>query len=236
MSSLAHPPLKVLDLFAGLGGWSTAFRRRGDDVLTLDSEPWFEPDICVDIMTWNPDSLPWTPDVVLASPPCEAFSIASAAHHWNRDEGGALLPATRGARKSIDIIRRTFEVIVDIRAPVAVVENPRGMLRSLDLLPEHHREQVWLCHYGSKLAKPTDLWGLPFPEAWSPKPECHNGNIHHGEHCCCKDHISAARNSTAGTQGVGHRTGDAERSKLPFGLGASIREVIVSQQSPVVRR
>lgn len=37
--------MRVLDLFSGLGGWSAAFRDRGHEVITLDIEPKFKPDI-----------------------------------------------------------------------------------------------------------------------------------------------------------------------------------------------
>lgn len=42
--------MKVLDLFSGLGGWSAAFKDRGHNVLTVDIEPKFNPDYCMNIM------------------------------------------------------------------------------------------------------------------------------------------------------------------------------------------
>ena len=42
--------MKVLDLFSGLGGFSQAFKDRGHKVTTLDNNPEFNPDICIDIM------------------------------------------------------------------------------------------------------------------------------------------------------------------------------------------
>ena len=42
--------MKVLDLFAGLGGFSEAFRQRGHQVITVDVEEKFHPDICIDIL------------------------------------------------------------------------------------------------------------------------------------------------------------------------------------------
>ena len=44
--------MRVLDLFAGLKGWSSAFDH---DVRTLDIEPKFDCDITLDILDFEPD-------------------------------------------------------------------------------------------------------------------------------------------------------------------------------------
>lgn len=41
--------MKVIDLYSGLGGWGAAFLDRGHDVLSVDIEPSFNPDIVSDI-------------------------------------------------------------------------------------------------------------------------------------------------------------------------------------------
>ena len=80
--------MRVLDLFSGLGGWSAAFKDRGHSVTTLDIEPKFKPDICADILSIDSISKLGTFDIVLASPPCEVFSIAAAwLHHWKKEDG-----------------------------------------------------------------------------------------------------------------------------------------------------
>ena len=75
----------VLDLCAGLGGFSQAFREREDwQVVTVDIEEKFNPTMQLDLIdvVENPDKYPefWKlkPDVILASPPCQRFSIASS--------------------------------------------------------------------------------------------------------------------------------------------------------------
>lgn len=68
-------PLRVLDLFAGLGGWSNPWRDAGHDVFTVDNNPKFAVDWCRNIMRLEPQEVPWHPDVVLASPPCQLFSV-----------------------------------------------------------------------------------------------------------------------------------------------------------------
>ncbi len=85
--------LIVLDLFSAYGGtglvhggWSTAARRRGHHVVTLEIEDIFKPDLCGDILTYTVEDIleacGGVPDVVYASPPCEAFSIMRCALNW----------------------------------------------------------------------------------------------------------------------------------------------------------
>jgi site-specific DNA-cytosine methylase len=92
--------MRVLDLFSGLGGWSAAFKERGHEVLTLDIEPKFKPDICKDILEVNSIDELGQFDVILASPPCEVFSIAAVwLKHWQKDSTGKYLPNDERAIK-----------------------------------------------------------------------------------------------------------------------------------------
>jgi site-specific DNA-cytosine methylase len=71
--------VRLLDLFSGLRGWSEPFAERGHEVLTLDFAPRFGADMTADILEVAATDFPWQPDVVLASPPCEAFSVLRIA-------------------------------------------------------------------------------------------------------------------------------------------------------------
>ena len=86
------------------------------------------------------------------------------------------------------------------------MENPRGVLRKLDVVKDLPRNTVWYCTYGDDRAKPTDIWTND--KNWTPRPVCHNGN---------KDchHAPAPRGSRTGTQG---RKNNHERSKVPQDL------------------
>ena len=68
-----------------------------------------------------------------------------------------------------------------------IIENPRGKLRKLDLIP-YKIHTVAYCKYGDTRMKPTDIWTNI--NGFIPKM-CNNGN---------SDHISAPRGSYTGTQ------------------------------------
>jgi hypothetical protein len=185
--------MKVLDLFSGLGGWSQAFRDRGHEVITVDIEPKFKPDICMDIMDMN--ELPAC-DLILASPPCECFSVASISRHWTISKK----PKDEQTEQALKIMKKTFELCMK-SGKHYFIENPRGMMRKM--APLRPTTTVWYCRYGDTRAKPTDIWtnaNIPW------KPKCHNG---------CSDHESARRGSKGGTQGM---SCSSKRAVIPYGL------------------
>lgn len=199
--------MKILDLFAGLGGWSAPFRDMGHDVTTVDLNPDFDPDVCANVLHLSPLEFEGY-DAVLASPPCEAFSVASIGHHWT---GGlrAYEPKTEHARTSLALVHWTLALIESTRPRYWVIENPRGMLRKLGVLDRYERITVTYCQYGEDRMKPTDLWG-GFPEGWQPRPVCRNG-------ATC--HEAAPRGAKTGTQGLGNA---AERAVVPYALASSV--------------
>jgi C-5 cytosine-specific DNA methylase len=203
------PKLKVVDLFCGLKGWSRPFRDRGHEVWTTDIEPSFEPDLAVDMLELKASDLPWQPDIILASPPCETFSTMVMGRNWTH-EGSPKTPKARLAR---ELIWATLDLIQEVKPRWFIIENPRARLRTLDLIPYQDRRTVWYCRLGEPVAKPTDLWG-GFPKSlWLPEM-CHNGN---------PDHIAAPRGSRTGTQGIGRGKADAAtRAKIPYGLGLTV--------------
>lgn len=212
--------LRVLDLFCGLKGWSAPFERE-HRVVSLDLDPAFEPTIAADILEVSSADILAAfggrrPDIILASPPCETFSVASIGHHW---AGGyrAYVPKTEEAVIGKRLVQKAVYLIQELRPVFAVIENPRGVLRKLGLIPAQPTT-VWYCHYGESRAKPTDLWGLPFPPSWKPEPPCHSNRGHRPE-CCCHDHEAARRGAKTGTQGIQTY---AERSVIPYALADSI--------------
>lgn len=197
-----------LDLFAGLGGFSAAFNDSLRwDVTTVEIEERFEPDICADILDLRPEDLP-DADVVLASPPCTAFSMAASGTHLDGDGR----PVSEWGRTSLALVHHTVGLIKALDPDYWIIENPMGGMRRQLGEPDAH---VWWCRYGSDRAKPTDLWGR-LPPSFDAR-RCSNGNT------SCH-HEAAPRGSNAGTQAS--NLSAAERAKLPYGLSEAILDAV----------
>ena len=147
----------VLDLFSGLGGFSSGF----------------DPDIQADVLELRPDDLP-DADLVLASPPCKCFSRAAAwTDHF--DSSGA--PQTPEARESVALVYHTLGLIRAIDPEYWFLENPMGSKIKQYLGEPSAR--VTYCQYGTSYQKPTYLWGEhpPMTYRWCKR----NANCHeHG--------------------------------------------------------
>jgi hypothetical protein len=218
-----------LDLFAGLGGFSQAFKDAdGWTVITVDKTETFErslaldrfgaarmtvdahhpQDIVADVLDLSPtdDRLPTNPDVVLASPPCHAFSCGGGG--TDLDEDGH--PVSAWGRTSLALVHHTVGLIQGLDPQWWVIENPMGGMRKDRILgrPDAH---IWQCRYGSKCAKPTDLWGR-IPRSFDART-CANGN----RDC---HHEPAERGAQSGTQSNDRTT--PERSRIPRGLSAEL--------------
>ena len=206
--------MKVLDLFSGLGGWSQAFRDRGHEVITVDIEKKFNPDICKDIMSLESSDFKEKFDVILASPPCNCFSVASIYRHWDKR---TKKPKDKETIESINLVRHTLELIEKMKPTFWILENPVGMLRKQWFLMPYERKTISQCQYGRSIMKPTDLWGR-FPSSFIAK-RCRPGNL---------DHEKASRGSKNGLQGINNSfsnlgmRGKDERAKIPYGLSLEI--------------
>lgn len=123
--------MRMLDLCCGLGGASRAFRDRGWEVITVDIEPRFTPDIVADVRTWH-----WTGgsvDFVWASPPCDEFARESMP--WCKT----------GKAPDLSIVEACRRIIAEARPHAYVIENVRGAQRWIGQA---------VCHVG-----PFYLWG-----------------------------------------------------------------------------
>lgn len=209
--------MKVLDLFAGLRGWSAPFEARGHEVFSIDLDPRFDVSSHADILTLTAADIPWRPDIILASPPCEAFSVLTIGRNW----APGRVPKTDSSRMAIALVEATRRLIDTLRPSYFVIENPRAMLRTLPMLADLERRTVTYCRYGEPFRKPTDLWG-GFPPSLHLEPICSTtrGRLETdergltwtitpaGERC----HLSAPRGSRTGIQGDGVRLAN---SRLP---------------------
>lgn len=193
MESLTDMPMKMLELFAGSRSVSKAAYELGMDTMSTDIVQYGGIDVVGDILTIPIEKwVEYAPDVIHASPPCTAFSVASIGHHW-RGGHRAYIPKTDEALLGLALLRRTIEIIEAVKPKVWYIENPRGLMRKMPETLVLPRKTIWYCRYGDSRAKPTDIWTNN--NLWSPLPMCHNGN----ERC---RHERAPRGAKTGTQGL----------------------------------
>ncbi len=196
--------MRVLDLFCGLKGFSRPFADRGHEVITLDIDNTFDPDIVADVRVIRYPSLSLSGrfDAILASPPCAAFSRVRAWRGWPPEL----------ERDGLALVSNTFRLIAEIVPTWWIVENPAGRLKRYIGPPT---QMIHLCDYGSKFQKPPDLWGrwpieLPVPNPCAPHEISRSGKV-------------GMKNDAFLRQTFGFTAkGKALRAKLPYGLGENL--------------
>lgn len=199
--------MRVLDLFSGRGGWSKPFRNHGHEVFRVEVLRTMEAESHKDVLDLTPADLPWKPDLILASPPCEGFSVMNIGRNWHHDG----TPKTESAAHGLRLVERTLYLVAALSPRWYIVENPRGKLRALSIMKHLERRTVTYCHYGERRMKPTDLWSDRWPSLLELHPPCRNGDP-------C--HVSAPRGSRTGTQGFGTYH---QKSLIPYPLADAVR-------------
>lgn len=198
----------VVDLFSGLGGWSAPAIARGHRVFRVELEPRFPAELHADILDIVPAQLPFRPDLLLASPPCEGFSVMNIGRNWHHDG----TPKTDTARLSLALVTKTLELIRAIEPTYWVMENPRAKLRVLPVVAGLDRRTVTYCQFGEERMKPTDLFSNRWPPSLTLAQPCRNGDP-------C--HVRAPRGSRTGTQGA-HGGDYWLKSVVPWALAERI--------------
>jgi hypothetical protein len=203
-----------LDLFCGLGGFSAAFEDADQwDVVTVDIEERFDPDIQADVMELRPDDLP-NADVVLASPPCDVFSLANTRDRYWDDVHP--VPTDEKSREHVALVFHAVGLIRALAPDYWFLENPRGRLR---WFLDEPQATVTYCQYGEDYQKPTDLWGAHPPgmtyRACSPGEPCHDSVARED------DHSGVLANSMRDP---------AKRAKVPYELSEAVLEAVEGRQ------
>jgi len=158
----------------------------------------------MDIMAFTPEMLRGVPiDVIWASPDCRYFSVAVLSQNWAK-RGPLYIPKHDKVWQALEWLDKTLALIAEIRPKYFFIENPRGMMRNVDVMRAIPRHTVTYCQYGDTRMKPTDIWTNC--DTWTPRPACKNGDP-------C--HEPAPRGSKCGTQGLKDAT---ERAKIPSEL------------------
>ena len=204
----------MLDLFSGEKGASSAMLEDSNwEVTTVEINPEQNPDICIDILELTVEDLPYTDfDLVWASPPCTAFSMASLSHYWTKIND-TFLPKKPESIMYLTLVYKAFHLINELKPKWWFMENPRGLLQKFIGEPSGW---ITYCQYGDIAMKPTNLWGV-HPPSFQYK-HCYNG---------APCHEAAPRGSKTGTQG---KKGAAERAKVPYLVSLAVKNSIENPQ------
>lgn len=195
--------MNILELFAGSRSIGKVADRLAFDVYSSDIEQFGGIDYVTDILEFDVTKIPFKPDIIWASCPCTAFSVAAIGKNWTK-VGDDYIPKNPRADFGLKLVQKTLEIIQHFNPTYFFIENPRGMLRKMPIMADLPRQGVTYCQYGDNRMKPTDIWTNS--TKWIPRPMCKNGDP-------C--HVAAPRGSKTGTQGL---KGSYERSKIPEDL------------------
>jgi len=207
--------MKLLELFAGSRSVGKAAEKLGYEVFSSDLIEFDGIHYPISILDFDVNKVPFKPDVIWASPPCTGFSVAAIGHHWSGGKG-AYIPKTDTAKLGIELVIKTIEIVEHFQPKYWFMENPRGVLRKLEVVKDLPRKSVTYCQYGDERMKPTDIWTNS--DVWVPRPMCKNGDP-------C--HVAAPRGSRTGTQG---RANAYERSKIPDELCLEILKSCIKKK------
>jgi hypothetical protein len=156
----------------------------------------------------------WKPDIIWASPPCQAFSVANLWNNWSNGR-----PKSEKVKAAILILEKTISIIKELQPTYYFIENPRGMMRTLNLMRRFPRRTITYCRYGLPYQKPTDIWSNCI--TWISRKPCRAG------HGC---HEASPRGSKAG--GIQKLNNAFERGKLPLELCREILKAVSARPGP----
>ena len=92
--------MRLLELFSGTGSVGKPWREAGHEVISVDIDPRYNPEICEDILQFSYCKLD-IPDVIWASPPCDQYARCRTRAKTPRN----LVLADKLVAKSIEIIQ-----------------------------------------------------------------------------------------------------------------------------------
>jgi hypothetical protein len=199
----------IIDLCAGLGGFSQAFKNDPEyEVVTVELNKKQKPTICADVR-FLPFRKGLEPVALLASPPCNHFSLA------------CLQFPRVGVKQALEVVGACFEAVAWLKPKRWLIENPRGRLRQIIGKP---KQTIRYSDYDDNITmmKTTDFWGnifLPMPKHERRIKQSAGLGLTHIERLHRNfpaPHMSGVPNNGKELQ--------AERAKIPLGVSLAVKE------------
>lgn len=139
----------ILSLFDYSGNWSEPYKNNNFEVIQIDEK------LGTNILDWdykiiNKDRI----FGILAAPPCTDFSLSGACWWKEKDKKGI-------TKKSIDLVKKTLEIINYFNPNFWALENPVGRIEKL--IPELKSKKMITfnpCDFGDPYTKKTILYGV----------------------------------------------------------------------------
>ena len=163
--------MKLLNLFSGTGSVSKPFREAGHTVWDVDVDPRFFPETCMDILQWDYTKLPFIPDVIWASPPCDQYARCRTTGPPRN-----LALADKLVAKAIEIITYFQKLDADL---IWFLENGHTtLLWGRDVAKDLTNYVVLdYCSYGTLYRKRTRV-AHSDNICWIPRPLCNPKTCH----------------------------------------------------------
>ena len=117
--------MRLLNLFSGTDSVAIPWRENNHEVINVDIDPRYRPEICEDILQLSYCQLP-TPDVIWSSPPCDQYSRARTRAKQPRN----LALADSLVAKAIEFIKYFQKLNPDL---IWFLENGQTMLWERDV-------------------------------------------------------------------------------------------------------
>ncbi len=176
--------IKVLELFAGSRSIGKVAENLGMEVFSSDIEQFDGIHYAVNILDFDVNKLPFKPDIIWASPPCEKWSLACGVaggniywesvksngkvigikprENFNVNTKYSILksPEKVNAERNlhISILDKTLEIINYFKPKVYYIENPFGFMRFYLADKVSYINFATYCQYGYPYRKPTNIF------------------------------------------------------------------------------